>query len=104
GLLARGPRIAADDIAGVGRIDVVGGLGSVGPASRDEILMQCHWSIKSSVPAGGNWAGRPQTASPKRLAAGPAANQSRRTARAEVTPAPASRRPGYGTPPRRQSR
>ncbi len=42
GLLTRGARITADDVAGIGGIDVVGGLGSVDPASGDEILMQSH--------------------------------------------------------------
>ena len=42
GLLARGARIAADDVAGVGRIDVVAGVGAVDPAAGDEILMHGH--------------------------------------------------------------
>ena len=42
GLLARGARITADDVAGVGGIDVLGDVGAVDPAAGDEVLMDSH--------------------------------------------------------------
>ena len=66
GLLPRSARIAADDVAGIGRIDIVGGLLAIDPASGDKILMHGHTvaipdfsierlDMRSLVPGSGRW-------------------------------------------------